>query len=658
MTPMPAEHDPVSAYVSAVPGFAHGLDLPSLAVQLRIGAAVDAAVLETFDRFLNAALHAPAASFKSEDTVGDAADAQALGKVLLGWLYRLQIAAGVPVFEPGHVPVGSSSGRQAFMVVPAPVRAQQATARALQGLIRAVNALIAGKELVDIESTLLGWVKALQSAAPGASNVPHFLKAAHKLGLPRLELPGRVYQYGYGLRGRWLDSSFTDETSNISARLARDKALTAVVLRQSGIPVPQHRLVHDTEAAIAVANSLGYPVVVKPADRDGGTGVAAGLMTPQEVTAAFKVAKQHSNSLLVEKHFEGRDYRLTVFQGEVIWTIERVPGGVTGDGDSSVEQLVEKVNADPRRGQGRHAPLKRLALDDEARALLQRAGMDEHGVPPAGVFVRLRRTANVATGGTPVAVHDQLHPDNRLLAVRAAAALRLDLAGVDLLIPDIGRSWKKTGAVVCEVNGQPSLGQITAAHLPAQILKRLVPGNGRIPITVVLGAAPDSMLAAELAHSLEKSGLDTGFHDSRGVTVKGERVLDGAVGTFVGGRMLMLDKSVAAAVVSIHDVSLLRTGLPFDRFDLLVLGGPHVTVPADMGEQKRDGVVRDLLRAILPACTGKVITVAGSGLAVEAYEHLAPGQWVTEPVPSERLVDCVTREMFAADEQSKAPLGA
>ena len=159
------------------------------------------------------------------------------------------------------------------------------------------------------------------------------------------------------------------------------------------------------------------------------------------------------------RNISGRDYRLNVFNGELIWAIERVPGGVTGDGKSSITKLVELLNSDPLRGEGTHAPLKQLNLDDEARQLLRQYSRDENSVPAEGEFVRLRRNANVATGGTPVSVFDQIHPDNKLLAIRAAAALRLDLAGVDLLIPDIGQSWKLGGAAVCEVNSQPNLGQ-------------------------------------------------------------------------------------------------------------------------------------------------------------------------------------------------------
>ncbi len=152
--------------------------------------------------------------------------------------------------------------------------------------------------------------------------------------------------------------------------------------------------------------------------------------------------------------------------------------------------------------------------------------MTTASVPAPKQWVRLRRTANVATGGMPVSVLAQVHPDNRLLAVRAAKALRLDLAGVDLLIPDIRRSWRKSGAGICEVNSQPSLGQITSAPVYAQILRRLVRGDGRVPILLVLGAPAESRCAANIEEALQQRGVCVGCHDVAGVRVNGVQLLE------------------------------------------------------------------------------------------------------------------------------------
>ena len=154
------------------------------------------------------------------------------------------------------------------------------------------------------------------------------------------------------------------------------------------------------------ADAAGYPVVVKPADQDGGIAVSADIRTGEELEKAFHRAREKSANVLVEQFIPGRDYRLQVFRGRCVWAIERVPASVTGDGVSTIERLVAIANADPRRGDGPHSPLKRLKLDDEALELLQRDGLSVQSIPAQGAFVKLRRASNVGSGGMPVNVMD------------------------------------------------------------------------------------------------------------------------------------------------------------------------------------------------------------------------------------------------------------
>jgi cyanophycin synthetase len=312
-------------------------------------------------------------------------------------------------------------------------------------------------------TALKAQVKALRAYAPSGMNTLNFLEASHAQGIPWARVAHNVYQYGWGAKGRWLHSSFTDQTPVIAATIARDKRLAASVLHRAGLPVPQHVNVRTLDEALEAAEQLGYPVVVKPADLDGGVGVFTFLESSAAVRDAFTAASRFSPNLIVQQHIIGNDYRLQVFQGEVFWATHRKPAGVTGDGMHSVRELVKQVNADPGRGPVDSRGLKWIILDDETDAWLARQKLDLDTVPENGRFVRLRGAANVTMGGTIEPVLEVAHPDNVALAVRAARVLRLDLAGVDLLIPDIRRSWHETGAAICEVNAQPEM----SPHLPS-----------------------------------------------------------------------------------------------------------------------------------------------------------------------------------------------
>jgi len=274
--------------------------------------------------------------------------------------------------------------------------------------------------------------------------------------------------------------------------------------------------------------------------------------------------------------------------------------------------------------------MKILDLDEEADLLLQGQQLSVDAVPETGRFVRLRRASNVAVGATPVAVFDQVHPDNRDLAIRATAALRLDFGGVDFVIPDLAKSWLETGALICEVNSQPSIG-ITGTHLDPRFLGRLGQGNGRIPMAVVVGAEDPHGLAAALSARLAQEGLVTGWATKDRAMVGQEQVSTGALSAFNHGLALMSDQRVGALLLFLSPTAQLSTGLPFARFDVLLM--PTAAQPAQAGEVPDTGAQKlARLKATLSlACDGEVL----------------------ENVPPARQVDALLSAMIAADERHR-----
>ena len=176
---------------------------------------------------------------------------------------------------------------------------------------------------------------------------------------------------------------------------------------------------------------------------------------PEEIETAFAKAREHARTVLVESFIEGFDHRILVTNGEMIAAAKRIPGHVVGDGKLTIEQLVDEVNRDPRRGVGHEKVLTRLEFDHQAEKLLQLNGYSRDTVPRTGNVVYLRRTANLSTGGTAIDVTDIVHPDNREMAIRAVRGLGLDIGGVDFLTTDIAESYRDTGGAICEVNAGP-----------------------------------------------------------------------------------------------------------------------------------------------------------------------------------------------------------
>lgn len=500
--------------------------------------------------------------------------------LVAGWLAavsRVQRCARIPVFEDGRIVAQSVArgGEQGLRFVSPWVHAD-ATTRSLRDLARLFHMLLglpaqalarqgpgmAAECLENIERFIGG-------AGVKGNNTFRFLREAHQLDIAFRPLVDNIFVLGHGRHARWLDSSFTDRTSALGANMARHKRMGAQVLRDAGLPVPEHRLASDAEQAVKIANALGYPVVVKPEDKDGGKGVTADIRGEGDVTPAYAEARRHSSRVLVERHVHGDDFRLTVAHGRMIKAVRRVPGGVTGDGTHDVESLISIANADPKRAQrnaDRGAML--LSLDDEARTMLAALGLSAVSVPAAGEYIALRRRANVSTGGEPLLVTDQVHPDNRRLAERAARALRLDIAGVDLIIADISKSWIEIGAAICEVNAQPQIGEGTTPGIYADLLRELLPVDSRIPVMLVLGQTDAAGRALQM--HLRANGILAGFASrAGGWDAQGHCVSPGP-DCFEATRTVMSLPEAAAVVVVARPGDLVNRGLPVDRIKALV----------------------------------------------------------------------------------------
>ena len=321
----------------------------------------------------------------------------------------------------------------------------------------------------------------------------------------------------------------------------------------------------NAEQAVKVADALGYPVVVKPANLDGGIGVMAGLRDEKAVARAFAMAAKHSKSILVEQYVAGEDYRVRICKGAVIGAVIRKAAAVVGDGVKTVQALLDATNAERAR---RTQPLvlahehgtKPIVIDEEVQSWLTAQGLTLDSVVPQGHKVRLRGAANVNLGGTTWDVTERAHPDNLELALRAAAALRLDVAGVDLLLPDIGQSWKVTGGAICEVNGQP---QFSSGDAHRKVLERLVPHRGRIPVVGIADKTFAEDVVTRLMQELRKDGP--------GIVL--------AIGA-QQCRQALLNPGAAAVIWLIEPATSPGQGAPVDQLDLLI-------EPSDLTVQKQ-----------------------------------------------------------------------
>src|SRR5690554_5012247 len=187
---------------------------------------------------------------------------------------------------------------------------------------------------------------------PSTSSI---VKAAEARNIPWLRLNEHsLVQFGHGKYQQRIQATITSKTTHIAVEISCDKEDTHNLLRDLGLPLPTQSLVYSEEGAIKAARRMGYPVVVKPLNANHGRGITIGINGDSEVAAAFLFAREQGTSrgVLVESLVLGLDHRMLVVNGELVAVAKRVPGHVVGDGKSSIAELVQEVNQDPRRGVG------------------------------------------------------------------------------------------------------------------------------------------------------------------------------------------------------------------------------------------------------------------------------------------------------------------
>lgn len=402
------------------------------------------------------------------------------------------------------------------------------------------------------------------------------LNEAARRGIPVTRLGGgSLLQLGYGKYARRVQASLTDSPSCVAVDAVSDKQLTKNVLSSLGIPVPDGCVAHTVREAVDAAEEIGYPVVVKPLDGNHGSGVSTGLQNARQVEEGYEKALKVSAAAIVEKHIEGRDYRVLVVGDRVAAVAERRPPQVIGDGLHTIRSLVEIENRNPLRGVGHSKPLTRIELDDTAVQLLHEGGLSPSSVPAEGTRVVLRRNANLSTGGTARAVQD-IHPKNAEFAVQAAKAVGLDVAGIDICSKDIAVPLTENGGAILEVNAGPGL----RMHLspsegqPVDVAKDIVSllfPEGKpvaVPIVSVTGTNGKTTTVRLIARALRLHGLSVGMTTTSGIYVNETCIAPGDNTGALSAGALLSHPEVEAAVLETARGGIVRRGLGYDLADV------------------------------------------------------------------------------------------
>ena len=418
--------------------------------------------------------------------------------------------------------------------------------------------------LDTVDSRLLKPIK--QMSLAGDSSIP-LLHYAYQHDIPFMYITRTCFQLGWGYQARTFTRSLVDSDSALGTNIAGNKMETSMLLRGAGLPVPRNTLVASEQDLLDKARRLGFPLVIKPADRERSEGVSVNLKSERELLTAYRKALELSRQIMLEEHIEGYVHRISLVGEELVLVNQRLPKSVKGDGVHSVRQLIELAN----REQDIKAPwlrLKPFPADETALASMQRAGFTPESIPSEGELVPLREIGGMAEGGMVKSYTDTIHPDNLVLAQRVRKLFRLTSVGIDLLTTDITRPWHQTGAIINEVNHSPHVGHATMPYAEAKhrhYFKALEVSANRFPIRVFVGDA-QALARAQQAHQLaiKQSPVFLTNHQHT-VDNTGSEYPLAADSLHQRCAALLRDSDVHGLIVVIQTDEFYHSGFPFNR---------------------------------------------------------------------------------------------
>ncbi|MBS1584919.1 MAG: cyanophycin synthetase [Bacteroidetes bacterium] len=497
-----------------------------------------------------------------------------MGHVIEHIALELQTLAGM---DTGFGRTRESDKKGVYHVVFSYQEAKAGTYTA-KAAVRIAEALINGEE-IDLENDIqtLREIREDERLGPSTGSI---VEEAVRRKIPWIRLNRHsLVQLGYGVNQQRIQATVASTTSSIAVELACDKEETKNLLEAAEIPVPRGRIVYNEEELKAAIDKIGYPIVTKPVDGNHGKGATTNILTWEDAVNGLIAAKKYSRAVICEKFITGRDFRVLVINYKFVAAALRTPAAVTGDGKSTIQQLIDIVNSDPRRGYGHEKVLTSIKVDDFTNDILQKKGYTLETVLKKDEELWLKPTANLSTGGTATDVTDYVHPANIVMAERIARVIGLNICGIDIMAEDLSTPISENGGAVLEVNAAPGFRMHLdpTEGLPRNVAEPVIdmlypPGSSaRIPIIAVSGTNGKTTTTRLIAHIVKQAGHKVGYTTTDGVYVQNQLMMRGDCTGPVSAEFVLRDPTVDFAVLECARGGILRAGLGFHNCDVAVV---------------------------------------------------------------------------------------
>ncbi|SOD12560.1 cyanophycin synthetase [Pedobacter xixiisoli] len=455
---------------------------------------------------------------------------------------------------------------------------EKAGVYAAEAAVRIAEALIDNKEY-DLEHDIQQMRELRESERLGPST-GSIVDEAIARDIPWIRLnKSSLVQLGYGKNQVRFRATMTEKTSSIAVDIAGNKDETKRLLNDAAIPVAKGVTATTLEDVHNAIKTVGFPLVFKPLDGNHGKGATINVKNEQEAIDAFHYAKEYSRRIIVERFITGYDFRVLVIDHKMVAAALRVPAHIVGNGTSTIQELIDQENTDPRRGYGHENVLTEITIDRDTLDLLEKKNYTLQTIVPKDEIVYVKSTANLSTGGTSIDVTDQVHPQNIFNCERISRIIGLDICGIDIMAQNLTEPLTENGGVILEVNAAPGFRMHLAPseglprNVAAPVIDMLYPPgkDGRVPIIAVTGTNGKTTTTRLIAHIIKNNGSRVGFTTSDGIYVQNTLLMKGDTTGPFSAEFILKDPTVEIAVLETARGGILRAGLGFNKCDIGVV---------------------------------------------------------------------------------------
>lgn len=286
-------------------------------------------------------------------------------------------------------------------------------------------------------------------------------ETAHQVGADIQDIGYGFYKIQVGGRATYVHNSMVMLDNHLTLKIAGNKPLVSSLFSKSEYHYPTAKFIEydltNLQKAYNFLQEIKKPGVVKPADAgSGGQGITTGIDSWTRLKKASFNASIFGQRLLLEEQIEGHSFRLLYLNGQYLDAVRREPPQVLGDGKRSIKMLIEDENI---KRVSAHKPrsLHPLTIDLDSKYFLHSQGYGVNAVLPEKKRIPVKRVVNQNSCYENESVTSIVHPGIIKMGAQMTRLFGVQLAGVDIITPDITRPLVEAGGIMGELNTTPGL---------------------------------------------------------------------------------------------------------------------------------------------------------------------------------------------------------